>query len=170
MGSNHLISDDETRKIAEGFLADSVWLGDVTWAENVVIGPNAAHHAGFDGQFPKDAQLAEGQKWSWTVRFTDPAGVEKSLSHEVVLAGLTRIVYGDHDSPDGWSHMGIRQWFTEPASERKRLTLSAADHSRICQKALYDKIVYEPRMEGFPKSDWFEDQRGCLGGDPKNTP
>ncbi|WP_331743219.1 hypothetical protein OG239_43320 (plasmid) [Streptomyces sp. NBC_00868] len=168
--NNHLISDDETRKIAEGFLATSSWLGNVTWADNTIIGPNADHQLGFDGKFPKEAQLADGQKWSWTVTFTDPAGIEKALSHEIVLLGLTRIVYGDLSSPDGWSYFGIRQWFTEPAHERTRLTLSAADHSRICQKGLYDKIVYEPRTEGFPKSDWFEDQRRSPGDDPMTSP
>lgn len=170
MGSNHLISDDETRQIAEGFLANAPWLGDATWAEDIIIGPNASYHAGFHGEFRKDAELSEGQKWSWTVSFTDPAGIEKSLSHEVVLTGLTRIVYGDHDTPEGWAYLGIRQWFTEPADERKQLALSAADHSLICQKALYDKIVYASGTEGLVKGDWFEDQRGGPDGEPKSSP
>ncbi|MGW6883190.1 hypothetical protein ACWGEU_23355 [Streptomyces goshikiensis] len=171
MGINeHLIGDDETRKIAEGFLATSPWLGDVTWADNIIIGPNAEHHAGFDGEFPKEAQLTDGQKWSWTATFTDPAGIEKSLSHETVLKGLTRIVYGDTSSPEGWSYLGIRQWFTEPAQERTRLTLSAADHSRICQKGLYDKIVYEPKTDGFPRIDRFESQRTNSDDGPNTIP
>jgi hypothetical protein len=32
-GDSHLIGDDETRRIAEGFLAASPWLGNVQWTE-----------------------------------------------------------------------------------------------------------------------------------------
>ncbi|MGW2082524.1 hypothetical protein ACWCOW_37430 [Streptomyces sp. NPDC001939] len=102
-----------TCQFAEGFLAVSPWLGDAEW-ESIIIGPNAGYLAGFDGVFRADAELTEGQKWSWQVSFSDPAGTEKTLSHEAVLKGLSYIVYEDLTGPEGFRYMGIRQWFTEP--------------------------------------------------------
>ena len=32
-GDSHLIGDDETRRVAEGFLAASPWLGNIQWGE-----------------------------------------------------------------------------------------------------------------------------------------
>ncbi|MFJ9483443.1 hypothetical protein ACIRRI_52595 [Streptomyces mirabilis] len=161
MGGEHLISDDETRQIAEGFLQASPWLGDAEWG-SIVIGPNAGYLAGFDGVFPPDAELSEGQKWSWQVSFSDPAGTKKTLSHEAVLKGLSHIAYGDHANADGFRFMRIQQWFTEPTEARRTIQLPASDHSLICQCALYGKIVF-PAGEADTlfgkKLDMFEDQR-----------
>ncbi|MFE1444088.1 hypothetical protein [Streptomyces sp. NPDC058739] len=165
MSGEHLISDDETRQFAEGFLAASPWLGDAEW-ERIVIGPNADYLAGFDGAFPADAELTEGQRWSWRVSFSDPAGTKKTLSHEVILKGLSHIVYGDHAGPDGFRYMRIQQWYTEPTEARRTIQLSASDHSSICQCALYGKIVFptgEAESLFGKKLDLFEDQRP--GGD-----
>ncbi|MDQ0808765.1 hypothetical protein QFZ63_000479 [Streptomyces sp. B3I7] len=41
MSGDHLITDDETRQIAEGFLESSPWLGDVTW-QRIIVGPHAS--------------------------------------------------------------------------------------------------------------------------------
>ncbi|MGW0955397.1 hypothetical protein [Streptomyces sp. NPDC002545] len=161
MSGEHLISDDETRQIAEGFLGASPWLGDAEW-ESIVIGPNAGYLAGFDGIFPADAKLPEGHKWSWQVSFSDPAGTKKTLSHEVVLKGLSHIVYGDHTGPEGFRYMGIQQWFTEPTEARRTIQLSESDHSWICQCALYGKAVFptgEAESLFGKKLDLFEDQR-----------
>ncbi|MFJ2736064.1 hypothetical protein [Streptomyces sp. NPDC087317] len=161
MSGEHLISDDETRRVAEGFLAASPWLGDAEW-ERIVTGPNAGYLAGFDGVFPPDAELREGQKWSWQVSFSDPAGTKQTLSHEVVLKGLSHIVYGDHTGSAGFRYMRIQQWFTEPAEARRTIQLSESDHSLICQCALYGKIVFptgEAETLFGKKLDMFEDQR-----------
>ncbi|MET7534714.1 hypothetical protein [Streptomyces goshikiensis] len=161
MSGEHLITDDETRRIAEGFLAASPWLGDVEWGRTV-IGPGAGYLKGFGPDFPEDVELREGQRWSWKVSFTDPSGEGKCLGHESVLEGLTRIVYGDHPNPDGWRHMAIQQWFTEPSDSRQTLNLSAADQSQICQQALYGKTVFptgEAEAMFGKKLDFFEKQR-----------
>ncbi|WP_406730131.1 hypothetical protein [Streptomyces sp. NBC_01794] len=161
MSGEHLISDDETRQFVEGFLETSPWLGSIEW-ERIVIGPNAGYKAGFDGVFPADTELSDGQKWSWRVSFSDPAGTRKTLCHETVLEGLSRIVYGDHAGSEGFRYMSIKQWFTEPTETRRALQLSASEHSLICQRALYDKIVFptgEAEKLFGKKLDMFEDQR-----------
>ncbi|MFH8379223.1 hypothetical protein ACH4A7_37655 [Streptomyces cyaneofuscatus] len=109
MSAEHLISDEETRHIAEGFLGVSPWLGDVEWVNDIVIGPNAEYLAGFDGKFPANAKLREDQKWSWRVSFSDPAGTKRTLSHEAVLKGLSDIVYGDHEGAEGFRYMRITE-------------------------------------------------------------
>ncbi|MEU0311520.1 hypothetical protein [Streptomyces cyaneofuscatus] len=166
MSAEHLISDEETRHIAEGFLGVSPWLGDVEWVDDIVIGPNAEYLAGFDGKFPANAKLREGQKWSWRVSFSDPAGTKKTLSHETVLKGLSDIVYGDHAGAEGFRYMRIKQWFAEPPKDRRTIKLSASDDSSICQRALYGKIVFSTgESEGLfgRKLDFFEDQRSGEG-------
>ncbi|MFH8886769.1 MULTISPECIES: hypothetical protein [Streptomyces] len=162
MSAEHLISDEETRRIAEGFLRVSPWLGDVEWVNDIVIGPDADYLAGFDGKVPADAELREGQKWSWRVTFSDPAGTKKTLSHETVLKGLSEIVYGNHAGAESYRYMRIRQWFTEPAEARRTINLSTSDDSSICQRALYGKIVFptgETESLFGGKLDFFEDQR-----------
>ncbi|MEV5140704.1 hypothetical protein AB0K71_22240 [Streptomyces syringium] len=161
MGGEHLISDDETRQFAEGFLTASPWLGDAEW-ENIVTGPSAGYLAAFDGTFPADAVLTEGQEWSWRVSFSDPTGTKQSLSHETVLKGLSHIVYGDHTGSEGFRYMRIQQWFTEPTEARRAIQLSSSDHSAICQCALYGKAVFPTRETEKifgKKLDLFEDQR-----------
>ncbi|MFB6507490.1 hypothetical protein ACFYXP_38130 [Streptomyces sp. NPDC002466] len=160
MSGKHLISDDETQQIAEGFLAAAHWLGDHEW-QRIVIGPNANYLRGFDGTVPADAELQEDQRWSWSVSFSDPAGTKRSLSHETVLEGLSRIVYGTASGTDAYRYMAIQQWFTEPSEARRQLKLSPVEHSLICQRALYDKTVYptgEASLFG-TELDLFEKQR-----------
>lgn len=80
----------------------------------------------------------------------------------LVLEGLRKIVYGEHSGSDGYRFMRIQQWFTEPTEARKSLRLSPADHSLICQYALYGKTVFPTgeKEELFGKKfDLFEDQR-----------
>ncbi|WP_327166745.1 hypothetical protein [Streptomyces zaomyceticus] len=160
MGGDHLITDDETRNIAEGFLKGSPWLGDVTWGRDV-FGPGSEYLRGFDGIVRDDVELSDEQRWSWTVGFSDPTGTPRSLSHERVLEGLKRIVYGELSNPEGWQALSIRQWFTEPTKERTGLQLSSADHSMICQYALYEKTVFSTGSEELfgKKLDLFESQR-----------
>jgi hypothetical protein len=56
--------------------------------------------------------------------------------------------------------MKIRQWFTEPAAERRKLDLGASDSSRICQQALYGRQVFSTDDDRvFGKFDLFEGQR-----------
>jgi hypothetical protein len=161
---SHLIGDDETRRIAESFLAaSSSWLGSVTW-QDILVGPDAEYKADpFDGTFdPEKTVLADGQRWSWAVTFTDPSGQQKTLSHEVVLQGVRALVFGE-DGPgaDGLRRIRIRQWFTEPAAERRKLDLGTSDSSRTCQQALYGRQVFSTDDDhfGFGKPDYFEDQR-----------
>ncbi|MFI6530693.1 hypothetical protein [Streptomyces uncialis] len=73
-------------------------MGDVRWGRTV-IGAEAAHLQDLDGVIPEDSILAPGQRWSWTVSFSDPAGAEKALTHEQVLDGLARVVYGEYEGP-----------------------------------------------------------------------
>ncbi|MGA4946908.1 hypothetical protein [Streptomyces cinereoruber] len=160
MGGEHLITDDETRNIAEGFLAASAWLGDVMW-DKEVFGPGSEYHRGFDGNVLDGIEPGEGQRWSWTVAFSDPAGTQQSLSHDRVLEGLKRIVYGELSTSAGLQALRIRQWFTEPTEKRTGLRLSSADCSMICQYALYEKTVFSTGTEELfgKKLDLFEDQR-----------
>lgn len=159
----HLIGDEETRRIAESFLtASSSWLGNVTW-QDIVTGPDAGYLAGWDGTFdPEKIELGDGQRWSWSVTFTDPSGQQKTLSHETVLQGVRALVFGE-DGPgaDGFRLLRIRQWFTEPAAERRKLELGASDSSRICQQALYGRQVFktDDDRRAFGNLDFFEDQR-----------
>lgn len=141
MSGEHLITDDESRRIAEGFLAVSPWLGDVEWGRTAV-GPSPEYFDAWGDEMPDDKELADSQQWSWTVSFTDPAGRLGTLDHERVLEGLTRLVYGEHTGPEGWKALAIQQWFTEPAADRQGLALSTADQSLICQHALYAKTVF----------------------------
>lgn len=160
---SHLIGDEETRRIAESFLAaSSSWLVSVTW-QDIVAGPDAGYLAGWDGTFdPEKIELGDGQRWSWSVTFTDPSGQQKTLSHETVLQGVRALVFGE-DGPgsDGLRLLRIRQWFTEPAAERRKLNLGASDSSRICQQALYGRQVFstDDDRRAFGKLDFFEDQR-----------
>lgn len=160
---SHLIGDGETRRIAESFLAaSSSWLGGVTW-QHIVADPDAEYLAGFDGTFdPEKTVLTDGQRWSWSVAFTDPSDQQKTFSHETVLQGVRALVFGE-DGPgaDGLRRIRIRQWFTEPAAERRKLDLGASDSSRICQQALYGRQVFSTDDDhfGFGKPDYFEDQR-----------
>jgi hypothetical protein len=159
---SYLIGDDETWRIAESFLAASPWLGNVT-RQDIVVGPGAEYLAGFDGTFnPETTELGEGQRWSWSVIFIDPSGQQKTLSHETVLQGVRSLVYGE-DGPgaDGLRGLRIRQWFTEPAAERRMLELGPSDSSRICQQALYGRQVFktDDDVRAFGKFDLFEAQR-----------
>jgi hypothetical protein len=160
---SHLIRDEETQRIAESFLtASSSWLGNVTW-KDIVIGADAEYLAGWDGIFdPETTELSDGDRWSWSVAFTDPSGQQKTLSHETVLQGVRALVFGE-DGPgaEGLRRLLIRQWFTEPATERRTLTLGASDSSRICQQALYGRQVFstDDDHRAFGKPDYFEDQR-----------
>ncbi|MFF2080650.1 hypothetical protein ACFVXG_38530 [Kitasatospora sp. NPDC058162] len=161
MSGEHLISDEETRTIAEGFLSVSPWLGDVEWARTV-LGPHAEFLVGFDGKIPENATLSDDQRWSWTVSFSDPAGRRSTLNHEVVLGGLTRLVYDKDTGSDIYLSLPISQWFTEPSETRRSLRLSASQQSLICQHALYEKTVFPTgeREELFGKKlDFFSDQR-----------
>ena len=160
----HLIGDEETRRIAESFLtASSSWLGSVTW-QDIVAGPGAEYQADvWDGTFdPEKIELGDGQRWSWSVTFTDPSDQQKTLSHETVLRGVRALVFGeDEPGADEFRLLRIRQWFTEPAAERRKLDLGASDSSRICQQALYGRQVFktDDDRRAFGKLDFFEDQR-----------
>jgi hypothetical protein len=159
---SHLIGDEETRRIAESFFAASPWLGNVI-RQDIVAGPGAEYLAGFDGTFdPEKIELGDGQRWSWSVTFTDPSGQQKTLSHESVLEGVRALVFGeDLPGADGVRLLRIRQWFTEPVAERRKLDLGPGDSSRICQQALYGRQVFSTGdgLFGSKKLDFFEDQR-----------
>jgi hypothetical protein len=159
---SHLIGDDETRRIADSFLAASSWLGSVTW-QDIVAGSGAEYLAGWDGTFdPEKIELGNGQRWSWSVTFTDPSGQLKTLSHESVLDGVRELVFGKElTGADELRLLRVKQWFTEPAAERRNLELGASDSSRICQQALYGRQVFttEDDRLGLGKLDFFEDQR-----------
>lgn len=158
---SHLIGDEETRRIAESFLAAAPWLGSVT-RQDIVAGPGAEYLAGWDGTFnPEEVELGDGQRWSWSVTFTDPSGLQKTLSHETVLEGIRALVFGeDLPGADGLRLLRVRQWFTEPVAERRKLDLGASDSSRICQQALYGRQVFSTGDGLFVKKlDFFEDQR-----------
>ena len=134
----------------------------------IVAGPGAEYKADvWDGTFdPEKIELGDGQRWSWSVTFTDPSGQQKTLSHETVLQGVRALVFGE-DGPgaDGFRLLRIRQWFTEPAAERRKLDLGASDSSRICQQALYGRQVFktDDDRRAFGKLDFFEDQRPSPG-------
>ena len=159
---SHLIGDEETRRIAESFLAASPWLGNVT-RQAIAVGPGAEYLAGFDGTFnPEKVELGDGQRWSWSVTFTDPSGQQKTLSHESVLEGVRALVFGeDLTGADGVRVLRLKQWFTEPAVERRKIDLGPSDSSRICQQALYGRQVFSTDDDLFAskKLDFFEDQR-----------
>jgi hypothetical protein len=61
---SHLIADEETRRIAESFLAASSWLGSLTW-QDIVVGLDAEYLAEWDGTFdPKKSNSATGSAGS----------------------------------------------------------------------------------------------------------
>ena len=159
-GDSHLIGDDETRRIAEGFLAASPWLGNVQWTE---VPPSL-----FEAYSVIRAGIGvpgteRDVRPSWSVAFADPGGEEKELNHRTVLKGLRELVYSaPPDGPDSLRLLRIRQWFTEPAAERRRLKLDGSDCSRICQQALYEHQVFSTEDDALfgKRADWFEDQRG----------
>jgi hypothetical protein len=158
---SHLIGDEETRRIAESFLAASPWLGSVIW-QDIVAGPGAEYLAGFDGAFDPGAELDDGLRWSWSVTFTDPSGQQKTLSHESVLEGVRALVFGeDLPGADGVRLLRVRQWFTELVADRRKLELGPSDSSRICQQALYGRQVFSTEDDrlGLKKLDFFSDQR-----------
>lgn len=55
----------------------------------------------------------------------------------------------------------MKQWFTEPVAERRRLELGVSDSSRICQQALYGRQIFstEDDLLGLSQPDFFSDQR-----------
>jgi hypothetical protein len=130
--------------------------------QDIAAGPDAEYLAGFDGTFnPEKIELGDGQRWSWSVTFTDPSGQQKTLSHETALEGIRALVFGeDLPGADGLRLLRVRQWFTEPVAERRKLDLGASDSSRICQQALYGRQVFSAGDGLFGKKlDFFEDQR-----------
>ncbi|MFE2175819.1 hypothetical protein [Kitasatospora sp. NPDC059462] len=161
MSGEHLITDGETKLIAEGFLAACPWFGDVQWGR-VVIGAGSEYLGGWTGDIPDDQELTDDQRWSWTVSFSDPAGNQAGLSHEGVLKGLSRVVYDDNSNSNSYRNLVIGQWFREPTETRLGLKLSTSDQSLICQQALYGKSVFPTggAEELFGKKlDVFESQR-----------
>ncbi|PJJ05009.1 hypothetical protein BX264_5458 [Streptomyces sp. 2333.5] len=77
-----------------------------------------------------------------------------------MLKGIDRIVYGEAGGAEAFRYLHIQQWFTEPTPERQKLQLRAADHSLMCQRALYDKVVFPVGDSPFGgKVDFFEEQR-----------
>jgi hypothetical protein len=158
---SHLIGDEETRRIATSFITTSPWLGNATW-QDIAVGSQAEYLAGWNGTFDPGIELAEGQRWSWSVTFIDPSGQQKRLTHELVLEGLRALIYGDQlTGADSLRLLRVKQWFTEPAVERRKLELSASDSSRICQQALYGHQVFttEDDRFGVQRLDFFSDQR-----------
>jgi hypothetical protein len=159
-GDSHLIGDDETRRIAEGFLAASPWLGNIQWGE---VPPDIFEAYTVAGAGTGAPGTERDVQPSWSVAFADPGGEEKELNHRTVLKGLRELVYGaPPDGPDNLRLLRIRQWFTEPAAERRRLKLDGSDCSRICQQALYEHQVFSTEDDALfgKRIDWFEDQRG----------
>lgn len=143
MPDEHVITDEETRRIAEAYLTSSPWLGSAVWGQ-IVIGPNAEYLADFDGTFDAETKLGDDQRWSWTVTFSDPSGQEQRLNHETVLEGLRGLVYGEVPAgPEGVSRWEIRKWFTKPAEERRAAGLNSSNSSRVCQQALYGRKVFD---------------------------
>ncbi|WP_217236271.1 hypothetical protein [Streptomyces sp. AC555_RSS877] len=165
MSGDHLITDDETRQIAEGFLEASPWLGDVTW-QRIIVGPAASLLVELrEMSSGEDDELPAGNRWSWKVNFSDPSGERTHLTHEKVLKGLNEIVYGDHEGAKGWGFLKVQQWYVEPTQERQRLTLSTGDKSSICQYGLYGKTVFPTGKEsslGGDKLDFFKEQRSAI--------
>ena len=135
--------------------------------QDIAAGPDAEYLAGFDGTFnPEKIELDDGQRWSRSVTFTDPSGQQKTLSHETVLEGIRGDSVFGEDLPgaDGFRLFRVRQWFTEPVAERRKLDLGASDSSRICQQALYGRQVFSTGDGLFGKKlDFFEDQRPSPG-------
>ena len=161
MSESHLITDDETRRIAEDYLAASSWFGDVTW-QKIMVGPSAKYRADVDGNFDENADPGEN-RWSWGVSFTDPSNQQKQLDHELVLEGIRGLIFGDSkNSLDFLIVAPLKQWFTSPPEERRALALGAARSSRVCQQALYGRKVFdvgdEPKF-GDTKLDFFKGQR-----------
>jgi hypothetical protein len=127
-----------------------------------VAGPGAEYLVGFDAVFDPKAELDDGQRWSWSVTFIDSSGQQKTLSRELVLEGVRALIFGeDLAGADGLRLLRVKQWFTEPVAERRRLELAAGDSSRICQQALHGRQVFSPEDDrlGFKKLDFFSDQR-----------
>jgi hypothetical protein len=116
MSSEHVIRDDETRGIAEVFLESTPGLGDVEWGE-LTDEPNPP---------------------SWRATFADAAGTEYELFHERVIEGLRAIVYGPTPSGGDAGYVWlVRDWFGQPAAERRAEKLDESGCSIVCQQAVF---------------------------------
>lgn len=143
MPDEHVITDEETRRIAEAYLTSAPWLGGAVWGQTV-IGPHVEYLFDADGTIDPATELRDDQRWSWTVTFTDPSGQEQRLDHEAVLEGLRGLVYGEvPEGPESISRWDLREWFTKPAAERRAEGLNSSHSSRVCQQALYGQKVFD---------------------------
>ncbi|MCX5215973.1 hypothetical protein OG689_43325 [Kitasatospora sp. NBC_00240] len=126
----------------------------------ILVGPGVEHLLGWDGKVPDDVELSAGQHWTWRVSFTDPAGAVQSLTHEVVLKGITDLVYSKDSSAEGYLVLPVMQWFQEPAQDRRSFKLSPTQQSLICQKGLYERTVFSTDEPGERlRLDFFANQR-----------
>lgn len=166
---SHWITDEETQRIAETFVAASPYLGDIAWSQ-VPVGENAAYLCGFSGEPPEDLEpgdpLPEGCRWSWQLSLTDPSGRDFRLHHGQVVSAITKVVHegdGRQDSMRAFRLGRIEQWYTEPADSRRALKLGPEAAVTICQIALWDRVAFPYEDENGPfgtgRMDFFEEQR-----------
>lgn len=166
---SHWITDEETQRIAETFVAASPYLGDIAWSQ-APVGENAAYLYGFSGELPEDLEpgdpLPEGCRWSWQLSLTDPSGRDFRLHHNQVVSAITKVVYegdGRQDSMRALRLGCIEQWYTEPADSRRALKLGPEAAVTICQIALWEKVAFPYEDANGPfgtgRMDFFEEQR-----------
>ena len=76
---------------------------------------------------------------------------------------MRALIFGEEPSGiNGFRLLRVKQWFTEPAADRRKLDLGASDSSRICQQALYGRQVFRTDDDHvFGKFDLFEGQRAA---------
>ncbi|MET7363227.1 hypothetical protein ABZS76_32985 [Streptomyces sp. NPDC005562] len=123
--SDYAVSDEEKRRIAEGFLKAHPYLksrwgwhyGDRQWP-----------------QFEDDKDARRGESARWMVQITDPLGGAFVIDAAVVTDGLRYSVYEDTDleasSISGWVLLQTEQ-------ERVAQPLPEWGPSRICQLGLF---------------------------------
>ncbi len=144
MAGDHLITDEESRRIVEAFLSTAQWAGDIVWGRAWI-----ADQSG-DVSTPSDLiyKSPEGDRESWQVAFRDPSGEVQQFDHEEVLKGLRAVVYGEvPDGPESLDVHLIRHWYSSPAEERRAAGLDATRSSYVCQRALYGQKVFPTEQD-----------------------
>jgi len=146
--SAYAVTEEETQRLAKGFLAEHPSL-EARWG----------HHFG-DRKWPvytSPEQLSDGAQWC--VTFTDPTGKGFLIDHQVVLDGLRLCLYEESSIEANI----ISGWVTlKTAQERAENPLPSWGASRICQLGLFSGRTQKFPYGGHSIGDSREKRRELL--------
>ncbi|WP_428957897.1 hypothetical protein [Streptomyces sp. cg35] len=146
--SEYAVSSEETRKIAEMFLAGHPYLRH-RWG----------HHFGDTMWMDFSDEPRKGALWG--VEFTDPTGQVAVVDHEVVLSGLRKALYERSSIEDGI----VVGWMSlKTAAEREAQPLPWWAASRVCQLGLFGDAGQQFPFQGHKVGDTLDKRREFLDG------